>query len=139
MALTATLVGAVLAGRGQRGTPLEDAYSSLESVPEKLGPDGTTITVGNPHAPVTVHLYVDPRCPVREEFESTGAGPELREATVRGEARTECTLASFLDDRLGGSGSKKAVNALRAALAQGRFAEYHQVLHGHQPEEAEDG
>ncbi|MYT05063.1 MULTISPECIES: thioredoxin domain-containing protein [Streptomyces] len=139
VALTATLVGAVLAGCGQRGTPPEDAYSGLESVPEKLDPDGTTITVGNPHAPVTVHLYEDPRCPVCEEFESTGAGPELQEATVRGEARTEYTMASFLDARLGGSGSKKAVNALRAALAQGRFAEYHQVLYRHQPEEAEDG
>ncbi|KUM89545.1 MULTISPECIES: DsbA family protein [Streptomyces] len=139
VALTAALVGAVLAGCGQRGAPPEGAYSALGSVPEKLDPDGTTITVGNPHATVTVHLYEDPRCPVCEEFESTGGGPELKDATVRGEAKTEYTLASFLDDRLGGSGSKKAVNALRAALAEGRFAEYHQVLYRHQPEESEDG
>ncbi|MFF7932432.1 DsbA family protein [Streptomyces sp. NPDC007940] len=85
-----------------------------------------------------MHLYEDPRCPVYEEFESTGGGPELREATVRGETRTE-SLASFLDDRVGGSGSEKAVNALRAAPAEGRFAEHHQVLCRHQPEESEDG
>ncbi|WP_329226758.1 thioredoxin domain-containing protein [Streptomyces canus] len=139
VALTAALLGAALAGCGQRAGSHEGAYSGLETVPEKLGSDGTTITVGNPHAPVTVHLYEDPRCPVCEEFESTGAGPELRQATVRGEAKTAYTLASFLDDKVGGSGSKKAVNALRAALAEGRFAEYHQVLYRHQPEEAEDG
>ncbi|MGC0404225.1 protein-disulfide isomerase [Streptomyces sp. SAI-126] len=139
VALTAALLGVALAGCGQRAGHGEGAYSGLEAVPEKLGADGTTITVGNPHAPVRVHLYEDPRCPVCEEFESTGGGPELREATVRGETRTEYTLASFLDDRLGGSGSKKAVNALRAALAEGRFAEYHQVLYRHQPEESEDG
>ncbi|WP_423247704.1 DsbA family protein [Streptomyces achmelvichensis] len=53
--------------------------------------------------------------------------------------KTEYTLASFLDDRVGGSGSKKAVNALRAALEEGRFAEYHEVLYANQPEEAVDG
>ncbi|MFK4104890.1 thioredoxin domain-containing protein [Streptomyces sp. NPDC019531] len=147
--LTAALVGAALAGCGQRDLPVETeagttmgavtAYGSLEDVPEKLGADGTTITVGDPKAPVAVHLYEDPRCPVCEEFESTGGGPTVRGATVRREARTEYTLASFLDDRVGGSGSKKAVNALRAALEEGKFAEYHDVLYNNQPEEAVDG
>lgn len=54
-------------------------------------------------------------------------------------ARTEYTLASFLDDRVGGSGSKKAVNALRAALEEGKFVEYHEVLYANQPEEIVDG
>ncbi|MES5822801.1 thioredoxin domain-containing protein [Streptomyces sp. RG80] len=144
------LMGAALSGCGQRDTPGEDeprrpgreapaAYASLDVVPEKLAANGTTIVVGDPHAPVSVHLYEDPRCPVCEEFESTGGGPELRQATIRRETRTEYTLASFLDDRLGGSGSKKAVNALRAALEEGKFAEYHQVLYANQPEEAVDG
>ncbi|MET7858447.1 thioredoxin domain-containing protein, partial [Streptomyces sp. NPDC005318] len=88
---------------------------------------------------MTVHLYEDPRCPVCEEFETTGGGPELREATVWRTAKSEYTLASFLDDRMGGSGSKKAVNALRAALEEGKFAEYHEVLYANQPEEAVDG
>jgi protein-disulfide isomerase len=107
-------------------------------VPERLGNDGTTVVVGDPAAPVRVHLYEDPRCPVCEEFESTG-GPELRAAVMRREVRAEYTLASFLDDRLGGNGSKKAVNALRAALDAGKFAEYHQVLYANQPEEIVDG
>ncbi|MEU6350543.1 thioredoxin domain-containing protein [Streptomyces sp. NPDC047072] len=149
--LTAALLGAALTACGRGDTPVDagvngvaqdvavTGYDSLADVPEKLGDDGTTITVGNAQAPVVVHLYEDPRCPVCEEFESTGGGPTVREATVRGEVRTEYTLASFLDDKLGGSGSKKAVNALRAALDEGRFAEYHDVLYAHQPEEAVDG
>ncbi|MEV4427554.1 thioredoxin domain-containing protein [Streptomyces sp. NPDC049602] len=56
-----------------------------------------------------------------------------------GDVRIQYTLASFLDDRLGGTGSKKAVNALRAALEADRFTEYHKVLYANQPEEAVDG
>ncbi|WP_248844907.1 DsbA family protein [Streptomyces griseorubiginosus] len=139
VAFTAALLGLVLAGCSPRVAAPTETYSSLATVPEKLGADGTTITVGNAHAPVTVHLYEDPRCPYCEEFETTGGGPELRDAIMRGQVKAEYTLASFLDDKLGGSGSKKAVNALRAALAEGRFAEYHEVLYANQPEESEDG
>ncbi|MET7428517.1 MULTISPECIES: DsbA family protein [Streptomyces] len=114
-------------------------YTGPADVPERLGNDGTTITVGDPAAPLTVHLYEDPRCPVCKEFETTGGAPQLREATVRREAKTQYTLASFLDGRLGGTGSRKAVNALRAALDMGKFAEYHDVLYAHQPAESVDG
>ncbi|MFF8732531.1 DsbA family protein [Streptomyces sp. NPDC015171] len=120
----------------QTGRP---PYSGLSEVPERLGNDGTTITVGDPAAPMTVRLYEDPRCPVCKEFETDGGAPRLRAATVRRETKTEYTLASFLDDRLGGSGSKKAVNALRAALDAGKFAEYHDVLYAGQPAESVDG
>lgn len=106
---------------------------------KKLGRDGVTIIVGDPRAAVTVHLYEDPRCPVCEEFETTGGGPGLRGATTRRETKTEYTLASFIDDRVGGSGSKKAVNALRAALEVGKFAEYQEVLYANQPAETVDG
>jgi protein-disulfide isomerase len=115
------------------------AYAGLEALPEKLNADGTTITVGDPDAPMTVRLYEDPRCPVCEEFELTGGGPALRTLTEQREVKTEYTLASFLDDKMGGSGSKKAVNALRAALEAGKFAEYHSVLFENQPEEVIDG
>ncbi len=114
-------------------------YTGPADVPERLGNDGTTITVGDPAAPLTVHLYEDPRCPVCKEFETTGGAPQLREATIRREAKTQYTLASFLDARLGGTGSRKAVNALRAALDKGKFAEYHDVLYAHQPAESVDG
>ncbi|MFB7374904.1 DsbA family protein [Streptomyces sp. NPDC056222] len=109
------------------GTPAPAAYTGVEELPEKLAADGTTIVVGDPAAATTVRLYEDPRCPVVEEFEATGA-PALREMTLRREANTEYTLASFRDDRVGGDGSKRAVNALRAALDAGKFTEYHAVM-----------
>ncbi|MEV6291649.1 thioredoxin domain-containing protein [Streptomyces sp. NPDC051896] len=149
-AVAAAVIGVSAAGCGSGHQPAESkdgratstaasAYSGLSAVPERLGEDGTTITVGDPAAPVSVHLYEDPRCPVCKEFETTGGAPQLRAATVRRETRTEYTLASFLDDRLTGSGSRKAVNALRAALDKGKFAEYHDVLYAHQPAESVDG
>ncbi|GGR80375.1 hypothetical protein GCM10010284_11980 [Streptomyces rubiginosohelvolus] len=112
------------------GAPAPPAYAGVGELPEELAADGTTVVVGDPAAATTVRLYEDPRCPVVEEFEefeATGA-PALREMTLRREAKTEYTLASFRDDRVGGDGSKRAVNALRAALDAGKFTEYHAVI-----------
>ncbi|WP_327309105.1 thioredoxin domain-containing protein [Streptomyces sp. NBC_01298] len=102
-------------------------YATVGELPETLAADGTTIVVGDPAAATTVRLYEDPRCPVVDEFEATGA-PALRAMTLRREAKTEYTFASFRDDRVGGDGSRKAVNALRAALEASLFTEYHTVL-----------
>ncbi|WP_405848720.1 DsbA family protein [Streptomyces sp. NBC_01518] len=114
-------------------------YPGLGDVPEQVESDGTSILVGDPQAQVTVHLYEDPRCPYCREFETTGGGPVLTRWVLRHKVKVEYTMASFLDPRLGGNGSKKAVNALRAALARGKFAEYHTVLYQNQPSEEVDG
>lgn len=124
----------VLAGCGQRS-----GFGGAHELPERLADDGVTVLVGDPAARTKVQLYEDPRCPVCEEFETGGGSPALRKAMLGGRVRTEYTLASFLDDRVGGSGSKKAVNALRAALEEGKFVEYHEVLYANQPEESVDG
>ncbi|WP_328296536.1 DsbA family protein [Streptomyces sp. NBC_00435] len=148
--VVAGVLGFSASGCGERGAGGADgggkepvraaaAYAGLEALPAKLDANGTTIVVGDPDAPLVVHLYEDPRCPVCEEFERTGGGPVLQTRTERREVRTEYTLASFLDGRVGGEGSKKAVNALRAALDAGKFAKYHAVLYAHQPEESVDG
>ncbi|MFI8090106.1 DsbA family protein [Streptomyces sp. NPDC086080] len=140
----------VLVGCGERGrqpdsTPTSAAaapaepYKSAEDVPERLGADGTTIQAGDPKAKTVVHLYEDPRCPYCRDFEVDGGGSLVDEALRGRQVRAEYTLASFLDDRVGGSGSKKAVNALRAALEEDRFVEYHRVLYANQPEETDDG
>lgn len=130
-----------LAGCGRTEVPAAQrpAFAAAEDLPERLEADGTTITVGDPGTKVKVHLYVDPRCPYCEQFETSGGGIELRKAMLSRHATAQYTLASFLDDRVGGSGSKKAVNALRAALEQGKFVEYHEVLYFNQPEESVDG
>ncbi|MGN9761833.1 DsbA family protein [Streptomyces sp. SD31] len=116
-----------------------EEYTTVSEIGESVAADGTTIRVGSARARTTVHLYEDMRCPVCEEFETQGSGQALLDLVMAGKIRVEYTLASFLDDRVGGHGSKKAANALRAALDQGRFVEYHQVLYAHQPEEIVDG
>ncbi|MBV7672858.1 DsbA family protein [Streptomyces halstedii] len=130
----ATVLGLSLAGCGTR-----TGYANDADIPESLGTDGTSIVVGDEDADTTVRLFEDLRCPACQEFETQGAGAELNKLTQKGSVQVHYTLASFLDDKLGGNGSKKAANALRAALEEGKFVEYHQVLYAHQPDEALDG
>ncbi|MFJ8017280.1 DsbA family protein [Streptomyces sp. NPDC096339] len=118
--------------------PGSTPYAAITELPEALSADGTTIIVGDPLAKTTVHLYEDPRCPVVAEFEASGA-KVIRTQTIKRQIRTEYTLASFKDGSLGGDGSKRAVNALRAALDAQKFTEYHAVLMGSQEEVEESG
>jgi protein-disulfide isomerase len=108
------------------------------TLPSRLEPDGTTITVGDPAAPHTISVYEDPRCPVCARFEKAN-GAKLTALATAGRVRLQYTLASFLDDNLGGGGSKRAVNALRAAVAANRFAPLHALVYARQPEESRDG
>ena len=133
------LLGLSVTACGSRANEVEGPmYASRDDLPERLAPDGTTTVVGDRKA-MPVRLYEDMRCPVCEEFEVRGASSDLLEMTLRRQVRTEYVLASFLDDRVGGSGSKKAANALRAALEEGKFVEYHALLFENQPEEVVDG
>ncbi|MGW5940046.1 DsbA family protein [Streptomyces celluloflavus] len=120
-------------------TDAHPADRPLAKLSATLGADGTTISVGDAAAKSTVSLHEDMRCPVCRDFEVDGGAPHLAELARNRKVKIEYTLASFLDDRVGGSGSKRAVNALRAALEQNKFVEYHDVLYAHQPEEAIDG
>ncbi|MEV5273189.1 DsbA family protein [Streptomyces werraensis] len=127
--------GAQAAEQGNKVSP----YADAKQLPEQLAADGTTIVVGDPAASTKARVYEDPRCPVVEEFENLGGASVLREMTLDRETRTEYTFASFRDDRLGGDGSKRAVNALRAALEVGKFVEYHEVLFRNQIEVESSG
>ncbi|MFF5785728.1 thioredoxin domain-containing protein [Streptomyces sp. NPDC012693] len=141
-ALAVGLAGGVLAACGPRGAAADDAeaeglrfekirYASVEWLPERLAADGTTIEVGDPEVTTTLHVYEDPRCPVVEEYETTGAEGIEKPLLLR-QTRARYTFATFKDERLGGDGSKRAVNALRAALEQQKFVEYHRVLFDNQ-------
>lgn len=107
--------------------PLPEAYAGAGAMPESLMEDGTTILVGDPQAATVVRLFEDPRCPVVADFEASG-GKAVRAHTLQRRTVTAYTFASFKDGSLGGDGSKRAVNALRAALEAQKFAEYHDVL-----------
>ncbi|GLF99092.1 DsbA family protein [Streptomyces yaizuensis] len=112
-------------------------YAGIAELPESLGPDGTTIAVGDPMATSTVRVFEDPRCPVVEEFERSGGATSLRQLLLDRRVKAEYTFASSRDRGMGGKGSARAVNALRAALEVGKFTEYHDVLFGEPPESPE--
>ncbi|WP_405019071.1 DsbA family protein [Kitasatospora sp. NBC_00070] len=129
--------GPAAAGSAATATPktLPAAEATtLSQLPARLAADGTTVLVGDPDARHTVRVYADFRCPYCAKSEAA-TGELLASAAARGEVRIEYTLASFLDGRLGGSGSVKAANAARAALEAGRFAEFHAALFANQPAE----
>jgi protein-disulfide isomerase len=128
--------GAQAKGRTAEVAPADPRV--LAALPARLDADGTTITVGNPKAHDTIDVYEDPRCPICQSFELVG-GPRLAELAHAGTLRVRYTLASFLDANLGGSGSRRSVNALRAALALHRFPRFHELLYANQPDESVDG
>jgi len=120
------------------GTPSASGTVVLDQLPARLESDGTTITVGAPSAPHTLTVYEDPRCPICERFEKAN-GAQITELERSGSLRVQYTMASFLDNNLGGDGSKRAVNALRAALGRHHFAELHTLIYQYQPPETTDG
>ncbi len=142
---SATPTATRTASAGASGVPVPPAPPATGTpkpapgtLPSRLEPDGTTITVGDPAAPHTVSVYEDPRCPVCARFEKAN-GAKLTALATAGRVKVQYTLASFLDDNLGGDGSKRAVNALRAAVAENRFAPLHALVYARQPAESQDG
>lgn len=120
------------------GGPALSDPAVLAAIPATMGSDGTTIVVGQTSAKYTVQVYEDLRCPICKSFE-TASGPALASLAKSGKVKIEYTLASFLDGNLGGNGSKRAANALRAAVEAGKFVPYHEALYANQPEETNDG
>jgi protein-disulfide isomerase len=107
------------------------------TIPAAAQPDGT-IRVGHDEAPVTVTVYEDFRCPFCERFEKN-MGALLADYAEAGKIKIDYHIASFLDGKLGGSGSVKAANAARCSVDAGKFTAYHAVLFDNQPDESTDG
>ena len=101
--------------------------------------DGTVITYGDKKAKETLTIYEDPRCPYCALFEQAN-GDTVKKLADQGRFKVEYRFAAFLDDALGGQGSKRALNALGAAADQGSgpFLALHQVLYANHPEEHDD-
>ncbi|MFI5809039.1 thioredoxin domain-containing protein [Streptomyces sp. NPDC051561] len=108
-----------------------------KDLPAALAEDGTTIVVGKQDAPHTVRIAVDAQCGYCAKFE-TGGGQAVAKAVAAGKLKAEYTLASFLD-RGEVAGSTRAANALRAALEQGKFAEYQEAVFTAQGSEEAEG
>lgn len=98
------------------------------------------IPYGKADAKNVLSVWLDPRCPYCAGVE-TGLGTTIKEQADAGTYRVEYHFATFLDKALGGGkGSKRAVNALGAAVNEGpeKFMEYLQVLYKNHPEKESD-
>ncbi|MFD0143914.1 MULTISPECIES: DsbA family protein [unclassified Streptomyces] len=85
--------------------------------------EGPRILVGDPSAPHTATVFLDPRCSYCAKFDESG-GVALAEAAAAGKVRIAYVVASFLDARSGGTASARSANALRASVEAGKFAEF---------------
>ncbi|MFE3578353.1 thioredoxin domain-containing protein [Streptomyces vinaceus] len=74
-----------------------------------------TVPYGKADARNVLSVWLDPRCPYCAGVE-TGLGQTFREEADAGTFRVEYHFATFLDGALGGKGSKRALNALGAAV-----------------------
>lgn len=105
------------------------------------GTNGTTVTIGKSTAKKTLVMYEDPRCPVCAQFEQT-VGATVDKGMEDGKYKIEYVGASFLDNGLGGEGSKNALSALGAALnvSPEAFLEYKTAMYSTKwhPEESDD-
>jgi len=99
----------------------------------------TTLVYGPTDARHRLDIYADPRCPFCKRVE-IGLGPTLRGLADDGRFVLRHHFATFLDEGLGGTGSYRAVNALRAAadVGQAPFLDYVAVLYARQPDENDD-
>uniref|UniRef100_A0AAU2V4X1 DsbA family protein n=1 Tax=Streptomyces sp. NBC_00003 TaxID=2903608 RepID=A0AAU2V4X1_9ACTN len=109
--------------------------ATLAKLPAKV--EGAEIVVGDPNAPHTVKVYEDPRCPFCMHYEGGGAAAVAKLAAEK-KVKIRYTIASFLDANFGGGGSKRAVNAMRASVEQGKFAEFHAAVFASQPAKETD-
>ncbi|MFF3622671.1 DsbA family protein [Streptomyces sp. NPDC002467] len=104
------------------------------------GADGVVVPYGKADAKHTLTVWLDPRCPYCAGVE-IGLGRTIKEQADAGEYKVEYRFATFLDGALGGGkGSKRAVNALGAAVDEGpeKFMEYLRVLYENHPEKETD-
>lgn len=103
------------------------------------GADGVVIPYGKADAKHTLTVWLDPRCPYCAGVE-IGLGRTIKEQADAGEYKVDYRFATFLDGALGGKGSKRAVNALGAAVHESpeKFMEYLQVLYKNHPEKETD-
>ncbi|MFE4970855.1 DsbA family protein [Kitasatospora sp. NPDC056651] len=139
VAVLALAAGVAFAVGGSSGSGSTAANGPLVVPANATGTDGTVITYGKADAPHTLEVYEDFRCPFCEQLETT-TGKALQQLADDGTYKIEYHLATFLDNNLGGKGSRTALAAAGAALNEGvdKFKAFHDVLYANQPDERSD-
>ncbi len=137
----ALAAGVAFAVGGSSGSGSADAAANgpLVVPANASGADGTVVTYGKADAPHTLEVYEDFRCPFCEQLETT-TGPTVQQLADAGSYKIDYHLATFLDQGLGGKGSRTALAAAGAALNEGvdKFKQFHDVLYANQPDERDD-
>ncbi|MEU3572345.1 thioredoxin domain-containing protein [Kitasatospora sp. NPDC036755] len=138
-AVLALAAGVAFAVGGSSGSGSNAANGPLVVPANASGADGTVITYGKADAPHTLEVYEDFRCPFCEQLETT-TGKAIQQLADEGTYKVEYHLATFLDNNLGGKGSRTALAAAGAALNEGvdKFKAFHDVLYANQPDERSD-
>ncbi|WP_405359000.1 DsbA family protein [Kitasatospora sp. NBC_00085] len=138
-AVLALAAGVAFAVGGSSGPGDAAAHGPLVTPANASGADGTVITYGKGDAPHTLEIYEDFRCPYCERLETTD-GKTIQQLADAGTYKVEYHLATFLDQGLGGKGSRTALAAAGAALNEGvdKFKQFHDVLYANQPDERND-
>ncbi|MFG2951227.1 thioredoxin domain-containing protein [Streptomyces adustus] len=134
LALTAGVgIGLAADGGSEGGAP---RTAKLVVPANTTGKDGTVITYGKASAPLTVGVHEDMRCPYCASFERD-LGATLTSLADSGKVKVEFHMATFLDKRLEGKGSRTALGALGAALNESPalFKQFHTALYEAQPKE----
>ncbi|MFJ3882826.1 thioredoxin domain-containing protein [Streptomyces sp. NPDC090077] len=131
-------VGVYAAGRAGPGKSEAGGKPFLRPA-HTSGEDGVVVPYGRADAKDVVSVWLDPRCPFCANVE-TGLGPALKEQADAGTYRVEYHFATFLDGGLGGKGSKRALNALGAAVNESpqKFMDYLRVLYENHPQKETD-
>jgi protein-disulfide isomerase len=119
----------------QRSRP-EEVPLAAQEVPASAGANGSGyVLAGTPAAGApTVDIWLDYQCPYCKEFEAA-AGQAYVDLASSGQATVVVHTLTFLDNNLGNEASQLAAEGAAAADAQGKFAEYTQVVFANQPDE----
>ncbi|WP_432563260.1 DsbA family protein [Kineococcus sp. SYSU DK003] len=118
----------------------DDVPLAAQAVPPSASGNGAGLVLaGTPAAGApTVDVWLDYQCPYCARFEAA-AGDAVVELASSGQATVVVHTLTFLDGNLGNDSSQRAAEAAAAADAQGRFAEYNQVVFANQPEQEGTG